>query len=79
MNTESIRFLIAVAWSMVKVAAVTVVLGGGLFLAAYFITPLDFSGPKIAMAGIVSGLMGAAFWYARHFPALREQGRRPGG
>ena len=72
-----IRYYVAVAWSMVKVVAVTGIIGVGLILGVYF-SPLELSGPKIAIAALVFGLMGAAHWYARYFPALREQLRGVG-
>ncbi|MYI06845.1 MAG: hypothetical protein F4059_05895 [Gemmatimonadetes bacterium] len=75
MNIETRKYFIAVIWSIVKVAAVTAILGGSLMVAAYY-SPLELSGPKVAIAGIVFGLMGGALWYGRYFPALREQGRQ---
>ena len=54
-----IRYYVAVAWSLVKVVAVTGIIGVGLILGVYF-SPLELSGPKIAIAALVFGLMGAA-------------------
>lgn len=76
--TQDSRFsFLAVLWSMAKVSAVTIIIGGTVFAAAYF-SPLDHTpiGPKAAITGIVFGLMGAAYWWARYFPTFKEQAER---
>ena len=75
MKTDSgFRPFIALLWSLAKVKAVAAILGSAVWVAIYF-SPLDHTpvGPKAAITGIVFGLMGAAFWYARYVRSFKEQ------
>ncbi len=76
--TQDSRFsFLAVLWSGAKVLAVTAVICCAVYAAVYF-SPLDHTpiGPKAAITGIVFGLMGAAYWWARYFPTFKEQAER---
>ena len=74
-HREGTRFFIGVAWSAFKVVAVMSIIGVGLVAVAYF-SPLELSGPKIATAGILLGLIGTAWARSSWLPFFAALGGR---
>ena len=72
---SSFRLLIALRWSMLKVLAVTAIVGVTVVLAAHY-SPLDLTPLWIAITGAVLGVAGFVYWYIRYFPSFRERAKR---